>query len=51
MKGRPGPDGLNDPRGAAASDADDGALADAALAAVLVHGLKPAQVVMGHRPR
>ncbi len=52
MKGRPGPSGLNDPRGAAANDADDGALADAALAAVLVHGLKPAQVVLAdHDPR
>jgi GrpB-like predicted nucleotidyltransferase (UPF0157 family) len=50
VKGRPRPGGLNDPR-AAANDADDGALADAALAAVLVHGLKPAQVVLaGHDP-
>ena len=51
MKGRPGP-GLNDPRGAAADAADDGKLADAALAAVLLHGLAPARVVLAdHDPR
>ena len=43
MEGRPRPGGLADPPGAAANDADDGALADAALAAVLVRGLKPAR--------
>jgi hypothetical protein len=41
VKGRPRPDGLNDPRGGGASAADGGA-----LAAILVHGLKPVQVVL-----
>jgi GrpB-like predicted nucleotidyltransferase (UPF0157 family) len=47
VKGRPGRDSLNDARAAA-----DGALDAAALAAVLVHGLNPARVVLvGYDPR
>ena len=46
MTGRPGPGGPDDPRAAA------NYAADAALAAVLVHGPKPAQILLaGHDPR
>ena len=38
MKGQPRPGGLNDPRGAA-NDADDGALADAALLPIRLVGV------------
>lgn len=49
MKGRPRPGRA---ASGAASGADGGAITGTALAAILVHGLKPAQVVLaGHDPR
>ena len=49
MDGLKRPDSLHEP--CAASGAGDGPLADAALAAVLVHGLKPTQVVLADHDR